>query len=69
MVKQPGATCPGHPGGVVAGLGQVRLGLEACLQRFPIQYFREELKSCQLITFKLMKESSVLVEGTRGSFH
>ena len=24
MVKQPGATCPGHPGGVVAGLSQVR---------------------------------------------
>ena len=24
MVKQPGATCPGHPGGVVAGLGQAR---------------------------------------------
>ena len=45
------------------------LGLEACLQRFPIQYFREGLKSCQLITFKLMKESLVLVEGTRGSFH
>ena len=24
MVKQPGATCPGNPGGVTAGLGQVR---------------------------------------------
>ena len=24
MVKQPGATCPGHPRGVVADLGQVR---------------------------------------------
>ena len=24
MVKQPGATCPGSPGGAIAGLGQVR---------------------------------------------
>ena len=24
MVKQPGATCPGSPGGATAGLGQVR---------------------------------------------
>ena len=24
MVKQPGATCPGNPRGVTAGLGQVR---------------------------------------------
>ena len=24
MVKQHGATCPGHPGGVVAGLSQAR---------------------------------------------
>ena len=24
MVEQPGATCPGHQGVVVAGLGQVR---------------------------------------------
>ena len=24
MVEQPGATCPGSPGGATAGLGQVR---------------------------------------------